>query len=181
MKNFGTGQNTRQIFLLFYDNELSNKKYKDRAVYNLYSTNPLPYVTWRGEGSHPGLVLRYCTKFQAPACNSAHHTLLSLGTQQMNQMHATCKNVNVHFTRHLHSPLPVLNSQYKTTTLITPHTFPLGIYFSLFNFWSSCNIKYLGETVQENSQIPLRFMLKEHLHFHNIIIVNIFKIPSKTV
>jgi hypothetical protein len=45
MKNLGTGQNTRQIFLLFYDNELSNKKYKDRTVYNLYSTNPVPYVT----------------------------------------------------------------------------------------------------------------------------------------
>lgn len=32
------------IFLLFYDNELSNTKYKDRTVYNLYSTNPLPYL-----------------------------------------------------------------------------------------------------------------------------------------
>jgi len=32
------------IFLLFYNNELSNTKYKDRTVYNLYSTNPLPYL-----------------------------------------------------------------------------------------------------------------------------------------
>jgi len=76
MKNLGTGQNTRQtFFLLFYDNELSSTKYKDRIVYNLYSTNPLPYSIWKCEESHPGLVLRYCTKFQAPACNSAHHTL----------------------------------------------------------------------------------------------------------
>lgn len=74
-----------------------------------------------------------------------------------------------------------LNSQYKTTTLNISHTFPLGIYFSLFNLCSSCNIKHLGEIVQENSQNLLWFMLKEHLHFHNIIIVNIFKIPSKTV
>lgn len=123
--NLGTSQNTGQIFLLFYDYDLFNKKYKDITVYNLYSTNPLPYLLWKGEKSRPGLVLRYCTMFQAPACNPDPTTLSSLGTQRMDQMHATCRSINVHFTCHLHSPLPVFKSWYKTTTLIISHILPL--------------------------------------------------------
>jgi len=132
-----------------------------------------------GVSSWSGTQVLY--KVSSPSMQLCPPHPLSLGTQQMNRMHAACRNNNVHSTHHLHSPLPVLNSQYKMTTLIISHTFPLGIYFSLFNLCSSCNTKHLGEIVQENSQNLLWFMLKEHLHFHNIIIVNIFKIPSKTV
>lgn len=120
-ENLGTSQNTRQILLLFYDYDLINKIYKDKTDYNLYK-NPLPYILSKGEESLPGLVLRYCTMFQAPACNPVPTTLTSLGTLWMDQ---TCHMQKCQCTFHL--------SLTKSTA---------GIEFSIQNY----SINYVPHT-----------------------------------